>query len=160
MQRSGRCAAATGAAALRPDLFVPCTERARDHARSGTLSGKESHIRAVVGAAYGAPDIPQVKEAAKPVPRDGEVRIRVHAATVTAGDCEMRSVKTPLLFVARRCLSTKSLAGLYASEKAYEPERPAVGTGGGAADPPMTLTRVRDYATSRDLTEQESDDVC
>ena len=124
------------------------------------LSGKESHIRAVVGEAYGAPDILHVKEAATPVPRDGDVRIQVHAATVTAADCAMRSEKMPLLSVARRHLSTKSLAGLYASEKACEPERPAVGTGGGAADPPMTLTKVRDYATSRDLTEQESDDVC
>jgi len=117
-------------------------------------------MKAAASEECGAPDILQTKEDARPVPGDNEVRIQVHAATVTAGDREIRSLKMPLLLVARRYLSTESLAGLYAVEKAHRPERPAVGLGGAAAERPMTLTQVRNYATPRDLTKQESDDVC
>ena len=55
--------------------------------------------------------------------------------------------------VGRRYLSAESLAGLYAAEQADEPRAAgAVGTGGGAAHEPMTLTTIRNYTTSGDLT--------
>jgi len=53
-------------------------------------------MRAIVWTKYGDPDGLQLQEVEKPVPKDSEVLIRVHAATVTAGDCEMRRLQLPL----------------------------------------------------------------
>lgn len=53
-------------------------------------------MKAVVWTKYGGPDVIQVMEVEKPTPRDNEVLIRVAATTVTAGDCEVRSLKFPL----------------------------------------------------------------
>lgn len=49
-------------------------------------------MKAIVWTAYGPPDVLQLREVAKPVPQEKELLIRVHAAGVTAGDCEMRSL--------------------------------------------------------------------
>ena len=49
-------------------------------------------MKAMVWTRYGPPEVLQLQEIPKPVPKDGEVLIRVHAATVTAGDCEARSL--------------------------------------------------------------------
>ena len=48
-------------------------------------------MKAVVYTKYGSPDVLQVKEVEKPVPKDDEILIKVHAAEVTKADCEMRS---------------------------------------------------------------------
>jgi NADPH:quinone reductase-like Zn-dependent oxidoreductase len=53
-------------------------------------------VKAIVWTKYGSPDGLQLKEVEKPTPEDHEVLIRVHATTVTAGDCEMRRLDFPL----------------------------------------------------------------
>jgi NADPH:quinone reductase-like Zn-dependent oxidoreductase len=53
-------------------------------------------MKAVVWTEYGPPDVLQLKEVAKPIPKDNEVRIRIYATTASAGDCEQRSLKLPI----------------------------------------------------------------
>lgn len=47
-------------------------------------------MKAIVYTQYGSPDVLQLKEVAKPVPGDNEVLIRIHATSVTTGDCNAR----------------------------------------------------------------------
>jgi NADPH:quinone reductase-like Zn-dependent oxidoreductase len=53
-------------------------------------------MKAIVWTAYGPPDVLQLQEVETPLPKEDEVQIRVHATTVTAGDCEQRSLRLPI----------------------------------------------------------------
>ena len=50
-------------------------------------------MRAGVYTAYGPPEIVQIKEVARPVPKEHEVLIKVHATTVNRTDCGFRSAE-------------------------------------------------------------------
>lgn len=49
-------------------------------------------MKAIIWKRYGGPEHLELQEVADPVPGDREVRIRVHAASVTMGDCEVRTL--------------------------------------------------------------------
>jgi NADPH:quinone reductase-like Zn-dependent oxidoreductase len=53
-------------------------------------------MKAVVYTKYGLPDVLQLKEVEKPIPKDDEVLIKVHAAEATKADCELRSFNFPV----------------------------------------------------------------
>lgn len=55
-------------------------------------------MKAIVWTKYGAPEGLQLREVAKPSPRDNEVLINVHATTASTPDTELRRLKLSLLF--------------------------------------------------------------
>jgi NADPH:quinone reductase-like Zn-dependent oxidoreductase len=63
---------------------------------SAVYFGNGDFMKAILWTTYGSADGLHLAEVEKPTPKDHEVLIRVRAATVTAGDCEVRSLKFPL----------------------------------------------------------------
>jgi len=55
-------------------------------------------MKAIVWTKYGSPDGLQLREVEKSTPKDNEVLIKIHAATASTPDTELRRLKLPLLF--------------------------------------------------------------
>ena len=53
-------------------------------------------MKAVVCTAYGPPEVLQIEEVSKPVPKASQVLVKVMASTVAVADCRVRSFKVPL----------------------------------------------------------------
>ena len=57
-------------------------------------------MKAILHTKYGPPDELQLEDVEKPVPNEDEVLIKIHAATVTSSDCNMRNFTfVPKLFL-------------------------------------------------------------
>lgn len=47
-------------------------------------------MKASIHQKYGPPDVMELTEVDKPLPKDDEVLVKVHATTATSGDCKVR----------------------------------------------------------------------
>ncbi len=74
-------------------------------------------MKAIAWTKYGAPEVLKLKEFEKPSPKNDEVLIKIHASSVTAGDCRLRAFKVPMGF----WLPTRLVFGL------TKPRRPIPG---------------------------------
>jgi NADPH:quinone reductase-like Zn-dependent oxidoreductase len=52
-------------------------------------------MKAAVCERYGPPEVVQIRDVPKPVPADGEVRVKAFATTVNSGDARVRAVRVP-----------------------------------------------------------------
>jgi len=70
-------------------------------------------MKAVVYTEYGSPDVLKLMEIEKPIPKDNEILIKIHAATVTSGDVRLRGSDFPPLF----WLPARFIFGLFKPKK-------------------------------------------
>src|SRR5450759_635491 len=75
--------------------------------RAGAPGGGVRHdMKAIVCTAYGPPEVLEVRELDKPVPKHDQVLVRIHATAVTSSDCIVRAFNLhgPMSVVARLVL--------------------------------------------------------
>lgn len=63
-------------------------------------------MKAIVCTKHGPPEVLQLKEVKKPSPKENEVLIKVHAATVTQGDVMLRKLH-PILYLPMRLFGVR-----------------------------------------------------
>ena len=66
-------------------------------------------MKAIFCIKYGPPEVLQLKEVEKPIPRDNEILIEINATAVTSSDCYVRGLNLPFLYrtAARIALGVK-----------------------------------------------------
>ena len=52
-------------------------------------------MRTAICTKYGSPDFVIIENRQKPTPKNNEILIRIHASTVSSGDCRVRGANTP-----------------------------------------------------------------
>jgi NADPH:quinone reductase-like Zn-dependent oxidoreductase len=70
-------------------------------------------MKAVICTKYGPPEVLQLREVLKPVPKHNEVLVKVYATTAFAGDCELRGLRFPFWF----CLLIRLAFGIRGPRK-------------------------------------------
>ncbi len=56
-------------------------------------------MKAIICAKYGSPEVLQIKQTKKPIPRKDEILIKIYATSVTNSDIFIRSSNIPLIFM-------------------------------------------------------------
>jgi len=70
-------------------------------------------MKAVVYSKYGTPEVLQIKQLEKPIPKSNEILVKVVATSVTAGDVRLRAADFPPLF----WLPARLVFGLFRPKK-------------------------------------------
>ena len=55
-------------------------------------------MKAAICTKYGPPEVVEIQERPKPIPKDDEILIRVRATTVASGDCRVRGANIPAVY--------------------------------------------------------------
>src|SRR5438477_6461227 len=64
--------------------------RQADPVPAANREREEEPMRAVAYDRYGPPDVLRLEDVERPVPKEDEVLVKIHATTVTRSDCALR----------------------------------------------------------------------